>query len=108
MSQTLESGSLHEVAVEIGGMPILLRSEDAEFRALLEKRYAGFVRRPSAAPFALDVDVVRPDRQICEEEELEVWNDGGIWRFERGDFQAEWDPEAGRGRLIRCCVLFTA
>src|SRR5580700_963639 len=93
---TLESAGPHDVAVEIGGMPIVLRTGDAEFRALLEKRYAGFVRRPGAASFALDVDVVRPDRpgaasfaldvdvvrpdrQICEEEELEVWNDGGLW-----------------------------
>lgn len=101
MSQTMQSGSLHEVAVDIGGMPILLRTEDAEFRALLEKRYAGFVRRPDASCFALDVNVVRPDRQICDEEELDVWNDGGLWHLERGDFQAEWDPRAGRGRLAQ-------
>ena len=98
---TLESAGPHDVAVEIGGMPIVLRTGDAEFRALLEKRYAGFVRRPDAASFALDVDVVRPDRQICEEEELEVWNDGGLWRLERGDFQAEWDPRVGQGRLAQ-------
>lgn len=101
MLQSVECQSASDVAVEIGGMPIVLRTGDPEFRSLLEKRYAGFVRRSDAASFALDVDIVRPDRQICEEEELEVWNDGGIWRLERGDFQAEWDPQTGRGRLAQ-------
>lgn len=100
-SQPMEACALHEVAVDIGGMPILVRTQDVEFRSLLEKRYAGFVRGSGAASLALDVDVIRPDRQICEDEELAVWNDGGIWRLERGDFQAEWDPQAGRGRVAQ-------
>jgi len=37
------------VTVEIGGIPILLESDDADFCALLGQRYAGFVN-PSAAP----------------------------------------------------------
>jgi hypothetical protein len=97
----METCAEEEVAVEIGGMPIRLRTEDTEFRALLEKRYAGFLRRSADSSLSLDVNVIRPDRQICEEEELEVWNDGGIWRLERGDFQAEWDPQAGCGRLAQ-------
>jgi hypothetical protein len=100
-SPTMESCAVHELAVDIGGMPIRLRTQDSEFRALLENRYAGFLRRSGDAALALDVDVIRPDRQICEDEELAVWNEGGIWRLERGDFQAEWDPQAGRGRVAQ-------
>lgn len=91
----------HEISVEIGGMPILLRTRDLEFRALLEKRYAGFVRHRARASFALDVDVVRPDRQLCEDEDLTVRRQDGIWYLQRGDFLAEWDPQAGRGRLLQ-------
>lgn len=100
-SQAMECGPQHEVAVEIGGMPIVVRTGDAEFRALLERRYAGFLGASVKNPLALDVDIIRPDRQICEEEELEVWSEGGMWRLERGDFQAHWDPQAGRGRLAQ-------
>ena len=91
----------HEVAVEIGGMPILLRTEDADFRALLETRYAGFVRAALEPAFALDVDVVRPDRDLSTAEELRVWSERGLWHLERGDFRAEWNPRAGRGQVLQ-------
>ncbi len=99
MTQATESFLCHEVSVEIGGLPILLRTQDADFRALLERRYAGFVRNTVDPQFALDVNITRRERPISNEE-LAVWRDGGIWRLERGDFQAEWDPQAGRGRML--------
>jgi hypothetical protein len=99
MTQTDQSGCNHEVAVDIGGMPILLRTQDADFRALLEKRYAGFVRPSARASFAFDVDVIRPERVISETEDLEVRREAGVWRLERGDFRAHWDPRAGSGRI---------
>jgi hypothetical protein len=101
MVQTDQSVCGHEVAVEIGGMPILLRTEDAAFRALLEKRYAGFVRPAVEPSFAFDVDVVRPERAVSKEEELRVWSETGLWRLERGDFRAEWNPRAGRGKILQ-------
>jgi hypothetical protein len=101
MIQTDQSVCSQEVAVEIGGMPILLRTEDADFCALVEKRYAGFVRPAIRPSFALDVDVVRPERALSNDEDLRVWIEDGIWRLERGDFRAEWDPRAGRGRILQ-------
>lgn len=101
MTQTADSGCCHEVAVDIGGMPILLRTQDEEFRALLEKRYAGFVRPSAGASFAFDVDVIRPERLVSETEDLEVWSEGGVWHLERGDFRAEWSPQVGRGRILQ-------
>lgn len=99
MSPTDQSVCAHQVAVEIGGMPILLRTEDADFRALLETRYAGFVRSALEPSFALDVDVVRPDRALSNIEELRVWSEQELWRLERGDFRAEWNPRQGRGKI---------
>jgi len=91
----------HEIAVEIGGMPILLRTRETDFCALLEQRYAGFVRLSAKPRFRLEVDVVRPERPVCQSEELRVWKDGRMWRLERGDFRAECDLEAGRGRILQ-------
>jgi hypothetical protein len=101
MIEPSPSHSSHEVAVEIGGMPIVLRTQDDGFRALLERRYAGFVRPSSSTTFAFDVDVIRPDRRVSETEELEVWSEGGMWHLERGDFRAEWDARVGGGRILQ-------
>ena len=101
MLESEQSVCSHDVAVEIGGMPIRLRTDDAGFRALLEKRYAGFVRRAGESSFSLDVNVIHPERAFSRAEELRVWSEGGIWRLERGDFRAEWDPRAGRGKILQ-------
>ncbi|HMC28888.1 MAG TPA: hypothetical protein VKM56_13950, partial [Verrucomicrobiae bacterium] len=101
MVPTEQTVCAHEVAVEIGGMPILLRTKDADFRALLETRYAGFVRAALEPAFALDVDVVRPDRDLSTAEELRVWSEHGLWHLERGDFRAEWNPRERRGRILQ-------
>jgi hypothetical protein len=92
----------NDVAVEIGGMPIRLCTDDAAFRAVLEQRYAGFVR-PAArdAAFAFDIDVIRPERRLSSAEELRVWSEDGAWRLERGDFRAQWDPRLGRGKILQ-------
>jgi hypothetical protein len=100
MTQTDQS-CCHEVAVDIGGTPIVLRTQDEDFRALLEKRYAGFVHPSPPASFAFDVEVIRRARLVSETEELEVRSAGGVWHLERGDFRAQWDPRVGRGRLLQ-------
>lgn len=101
MTQQGQSGYADQVAVEIGGKPILLRTQDAAFRDLLKKRYAGFVRPSGRSAFTFDVDVIRPERLVSEAEELEVWQSEGIWHLERGDFRAHWDPRVGRGRILQ-------
>jgi hypothetical protein len=101
MTRQGQLGYEDQVAVEIGGKPILLRTQDAAFRDLLKKRYAGFVRPSGCSAFTFDVDVIRPERLVSETEELEVWQADGIWHLERGDFQAHWDPRVGRGRILQ-------
>jgi hypothetical protein len=91
----------HEVAVEIGSTPVVLRTEDAAFRSLIEERYSGFMRRSGAAPFAFDVAVRPAGEIVTDREDLAVEQKGGRWHLERGDFHAEWDPARGGGTIVQ-------
>jgi len=85
------------VTVEIGGIPIFLRSDDAEFRWMIEQRYGSFVN-PSLEPdYEFEIDLCAPAEP--SDEDARVTRDGRLWRFERGDFRAEWDPQSRRGRV---------
>jgi hypothetical protein len=86
------------VVVEIGGLPIRLCVDDPAFLKLLEDRYAGFVTLSREAMFELDIDLT-PSTMISPAEDVRVLWDSGQWLLERGDFRAEWDPSAGRGRI---------
>lgn len=92
MSQT------HEISVEIGGLPIRLRTTDPSFQTLLANRYAGFVgdARPR---FEFDVDLLPASHQSDSDEDVNVKLLGREWHLRRGDFRAQWDPAAGRGRI---------
>jgi len=89
----------HEIAIEIGGMPILLRTQDGSFRELLASRYAGFVGSSLHPKFEFDVDLVPPSAEMDSDEDVHVEMQEGEWRLRRGDFRARWDPRAGRGRI---------
>jgi hypothetical protein len=106
MTQTDQS-CCHEVAVDIGGMPILFRTQDESFRALLENRYAGFVGSPTRASFTFDVDVIPAEQQLTESDELEVRARDGVWTLERGDFRVEWDSRARKGRSLQALSPYT-
>jgi len=88
----------HDVVVEIGAMPVLVRTNSAEFLEILQTRYGGFLN-PAAQPvFEFDVEIVPPGR-ITAEEDLSVRFEDGRWVLERGDFHAELDPCLRRGRI---------
>jgi hypothetical protein len=89
----------NEIAVEIGGLPILLRTQDSSFRELLARRYAGFVGSSAHPRFEFDVDLVPPSAEMESEEDVQVAMQDGQWRLRRGDFRAQWDPRVGRGRI---------
>jgi hypothetical protein len=94
--RTMRRTQSQRVIVEIGGIPICLRSDDADFRAMIERRYAGFVN-PSAQPaneFKIYLD---PPPTKVPDEDAHVFRNDSVWRIERGDFRAEWDAEAGSG-----------
>lgn len=101
MIQAEETSCVLEFAVEIGGTPILLRSSDAGFQELIQRRYASYLGKGSRPTFSFDVDVAPQEEPLTQEEELRVWSDDGLWRLVRGDFRAEWDPRTGRGRILQ-------
>jgi len=87
----------HELAIEIGGMPIVVRTESAEFAAMLEDRYGSFIHAPAGdGRFTLDIDLI-PPRAAAEDEDIRVRLESGRWIITRGDFRAEWDPRTGHG-----------
>ena len=100
ISQTAASDS---VAIDIGGMPIALRTQDAAFRQLLENRYAGFINPSVRAQFEFDVDLFEPADVVPEataaDEDVRVSFEDGQWSLRRGDFRARWNSSAGRGHI---------
>lgn len=87
----------HERSIQIGGMPILVRTDSSEFAGMLEDRYRGFIGSLDVEPlFELDVEIGQP-AGIDAEAEVSVRLEAGRWLLERGDFRAEWNPERRQG-----------
>ena len=85
-----------ECVVEIGGIPIALRTDDQGFLKLLCQRYAGFLSS-SQPELELDFDLINPGPG--SDDDVRVSRQGAEWLLERGDFLARWDPLTGRGRV---------
>ena len=87
-------------------MAVCVRTESAEFRRMLEERYAGFVGpmsltgQPRAAvphdTFVLEVELL-PQGAVGADEDVRVRREGERWVLTRGDFRAVWEPKARRG-----------
>jgi len=90
------------VVIAIGGVAVRVNTADADFLAMLEDRYAGFVTAETgadaSADFAFDVELVPPSF-ADPEADVSVAYRAGRWFMERGDFRAELDPVARRGRI---------
>jgi len=87
-----------ETTIEIGGMPILIRTDNPEFFEVLIHRYGGFVNAAAKPVFEFDVEIVPPGK-ITDEEELGLSFAGGRWVLERSDFHAEWNAASGTGMI---------
>jgi hypothetical protein len=85
-----------ECVVEIGGVPIALRTDDQRFLDLLRQRYSGFLSS-SQPQLELDFDLISPGP--VSDDDVRVSRRGAEWLLERGDFQARWDSLSGRGRV---------
>jgi len=84
------------VVIAIGGIAIRVNTADADFLAMLEERYAGFVSPEADAQFDFDVDLA-PRAFANPDADVSVIHRSGRWLMERGDFRAEWEPATGRG-----------
>ena len=89
---------MEHIVIDIGGLPVRVRTADSNFLHLLRKRYAGFVSPAERAEFEFDVDLISPE-SVPTEDRLRVRRRVGHWSVERGDFQAEWNPVSNRGRV---------
>jgi len=102
----------HRVCIEIGGMPVLIRTGQSGFAKMLRDRYGAFAgpplenlapvapgphsQGPTHAAFELEVELIPPG-VVTDAEDVRVTAEGGRWVMERGDFHAEWDEKRGQG-----------
>jgi hypothetical protein len=98
MPGVMAAAQRSDVVVEIGGLPIRLRCDDPAFIRLIIERYAGYVSSSNDAGFEFDVELAPPGTESGDEDLRVTW-DSGRWLMERGDFRAEWNPSASRGRI---------
>jgi len=90
--------TVHECAIDIGGMPILLRTDSSDFVRLLQDRYGSFINATGPRPvFELEVELLSLDSIKDPDQDVQVWRESGRWLMERGDFRAEWETERRRG-----------
>jgi len=81
--------------IEIGGIPIFLRTDDEDFRRLIEDRYAGFVNASAEPACRLQIHLHPPVGNMPGD--VRVSRSGSVWGIERGDFTAEFDAQSRRG-----------
>ncbi len=84
--------------IAIGGIRVALETADAGFLRLLEERYAGFLAPSEAAGCEFEVEIAPPVEGAADDD-VRVYRERTLWRIERGDFRAEWNPASRRGRI---------
>ena len=107
--------SIYEIAIDIGGMPILVRTDSPEFAHMIEDRYGEFVvAEAPRAVIKLEIELVEESAFGIQDsgfgkddEDLSVRLESGRWVMERGDFRAEWDPQSHRGWVRQSANPYT-
>jgi hypothetical protein len=82
--------------IQIGDIPIALRTGDRAFLDLLRERYAGFL---SSSPPEVELDFELIPPCPVSDDDVRVRREGTDWLMERGDFRAQWNPATGHGRV---------
>jgi hypothetical protein len=99
MTTTLAMPTQETVSIEIGGIPICLRTSNSSFHRMVENRYGAFVKSSEGAEFEFDIDICDPCEHVSASTELMVSVKEGEWLLERGDFRAHWNPDTGQGQI---------
>ena len=102
MTPTLATTESETLSIEIGGMPIGVRTTDSSFRRLIKNRYAGFVASSKSPGLQFDIDLYEPPESNGGDG-LEVKIEAGEWVLKRGDFRARWNPDTSRGQIRQSC-----
>jgi hypothetical protein len=79
-------------------MPILLRTQDSAFHKLLTERYSDFISSSDQPQFRFDIELTEA-ANADPDADVSVTRAGADWQFQRGDFLAQWDPQAGTGKV---------
>lgn len=88
----------HTLVVDVGEIPVLLRTDDASLIPIIERRFSRFLN-PAARP-AFEFEAISASRTASDPDgDVDVRCDNGIWTMRRGDFLATWDVAEGRGRI---------
>ena len=89
--------ALHQIGIEVGGLPMLVSTKDSAFRDQLAAHYAGFISQTREPRFHLDVELLPQTLDPGAEISVEAKN--GKWNVRRADFIAECDPNSGRASI---------
>src|SRR5205814_4228491 len=77
-----------------------LQPDHPDFCELLERRYAGFINPHSESAYRFDIQLDSTGRP--SDEDARVFRSGPLWNFHRGDFRAQWNPQARHGWIRQC------
>ena len=102
------SAIAQDVLIEIGAMPVLVRTSSPEFLQILRERYGGFVNSAAQPVFEFEVEIVRPGGipDAIGDDDLSVRFEAGRWVLQRSDFRAELDPALRHGRIWQSATQY--
>jgi len=98
LSQLLAEVERLSLTIEIGGIPVRVHTSDADFLALIERRYSGFTSEKTEAAIEFDIELTS-SAFADPEADVRVTQLAGRWTMTRGDFRAEWEPAVRRGTI---------
>jgi hypothetical protein len=94
---TAGAGRRH-ATITVGGIAVGVHASDDAFLSALEDRYAGFIGSQEPPDYEFDVELT-PPAETSPDDDVHVFRRDRQWMLERGDFRAQWDPVARRGRI---------
>jgi hypothetical protein len=91
-------GDAFSLVVNIGGIPIRLRTVDSGFHQLLHTRYFGFLGSADGTFREVSIELA-PDAQFNSQSGARARLQNGVWMITRRDFQGFWNPGVQRGQV---------